>query len=111
MGRSRGSRSRSTSIPPGIVSPWLAEESEPKIYTDGGGCCYPETRLLALPALDREGHIVPAEPERIRESHTPPALDLPVRGGIQVTLRVRSELIDRGRDDTAGGGQQGYNDF
>src|SRR6476620_7717643 len=99
MGRRRGSRSRSTSIPPGIVSPWLAEEWSPKSTRRAAATATRRRALLALPALDGEGHIVPAEPERIRESHIHPALDFPVRGGIEVALRIMSELIDGGGND------------
>src|SRR3954471_10281572 len=102
MGRSRGSRSRSKSIPPGIVSPWLAEESSPKSTRTAAAAATRKCASLALPPLDGEGHIMSAEPEGIGEGHVHPALHLPIRGRIEVTLRVRSELIDSGRDDAAG---------
>src|SRR3954471_21917357 len=111
MGRSRGSRSRSKSIPPGIVSPWIAEESSPKSTRTAAAAATRRRASLALPALDGEGHIMSAEPEGIRESHIHSALDLPVRGGIEVALRVGSELIDGGGYDPAGGGQQGHDEL
>src|SRR6188508_3756641 len=111
MGRNRGSRSRSTSIPPGIVSPWLAEESSPKSTRTAAAGATRRRASLAVPARDREGHVMSAKPERIRERYIHAALDLPVRGGIEVALRIGSELIDGRGNDPAGGGQQRRNEF
>ena len=44
-----------------------------------------------------------AEPERVRQRHVHPPLDLPVGRGVEVALGIGRELVDGGRNDAAGG--------